>query len=151
MEIYLDPQETYRPPPVILEVPFLKFSPLQNAVAKLKASSEGYQEALETLGASPVRMSMETRDTLNQILLGTERAFLRTEGLPGHPWFRHQLYAPGRYTGYDVKTIPGVREAIEQHHWEEANSEIELVAKTIEGLSTLIDHATAILSKEQAH
>jgi len=150
VEIALDPKEIYIPPPVLSAVPYLNFSPLQNAADKLRASSEGYQETLKSFGTSSARLSEQTQETLNQILIGTERALLRTEGLPGHPWFRHQLYAPGKYTGYDVKTIPGVREAIEQRNWEEANREIELVANTIEGLSTLIDQATAILKPQKA-
>jgi N-acetylated-alpha-linked acidic dipeptidase len=81
--------------------------------------------------------------------MGAERTLLRTEGLPGRPWFRHQLFAPGKYTGYDVKTIPGVREAIEQHNWEEANREIELVARTIEKLVGVIEQASAVLKPEK--
>jgi N-acetylated-alpha-linked acidic dipeptidase len=52
-------------------------------------------------------------DALNGLMLDIERGFLSDEGLPGRPWFRHQLYAPGYYTGYGVKTLPGVREAME--------------------------------------
>ena len=145
VEITLAPKEIYILPQVLPEVPYLNFSPLQNAAANLRTSSLGYQEALNTFWTSAVGLSERTQETLNQILLGAERALLRTEGLPGHPWFRHQLYAPGRYTGYDVKTIPGVREAIEQRNWEEANREIELVARTIDRLGNVIDRASTIL------
>lgn len=145
VEMTLAPKEIYIPPQVLSEVPYLNFSPLQNAAANLKASSQGYQEALKAYDTSSVRLSEKNRDTLNQILMSVERSLLRKEGLPGHPWFRHQLYAPGRYTGYDVKTVPGVREAIEQHAWEEANREIELVARTIDGLVAVIDQASAVL------
>lgn len=60
-----------------------------------------------------------------------EAALMDEEGLPRRPWFKHELYAPGFYTGYGVKTLPGVREAIEQKNWKEAQSEIEVLAKTL--------------------
>jgi N-acetylated-alpha-linked acidic dipeptidase len=62
--------------------------------------------------------------------------------LPGRPWFQHQIYAPGFYTGYGVKTLPGVREAIEQKKWQEANAEIRIVGRVLMDESALIDRAT---------
>ena len=50
---------------------------------------------------------------LNTLLYRSERAALDLAGLPGRPWYRRQFYAPGFYTGYDAKTLPGVREAVE--------------------------------------
>ena len=70
-----------------------------------------------------------------------------TEGLPGRPWFRHQIYAPGFYTGYGVKTIPAVREAIEQKQWKLADEQTVKVAKVIENEASLIDSAAAELEK----
>ena len=61
-----------------------------------------------------------------------EQSLTRSEGLPRRPWFRHQIYAPGFYTGYGVKTLPGVREAIEQKNWTEGNQQIEIEAKVID-------------------
>ena len=58
----------------------------------------------------------------------TERALTRKEGLPRRPWYRHQIYAPGFYTGYGVKTLPGVREALEQRQWKEAEEQVGVVA-----------------------
>src|SRR5438445_685498 len=66
------------------------------------------------------------------------------QGLPRRPWFRHQIYAPGFYTGYGVKTVPGVREAIEQKQWTEANQQIEIVARVIENYAAQVDRATEI-------
>lgn len=68
----------------------------------------------------------------------------RGEGLPRRPWFKHQIYAPGFYTGYGVKTLPGVREAIEQRNWAEATAEISKVAQTIEQVAAEIDRATSL-------
>jgi N-acetylated-alpha-linked acidic dipeptidase len=72
----------------------------------------------------------------------TERAMTREQGLPRRPWFKHQIYAPGFYTGYGVKTLPGVREAIEQKNWTEAATEITNIAATLAEVSAEIDRAT---------
>ena len=69
----------------------------------------------------------------------------REAGLPRRPWFKHQVYAPGFYTGYGVKTLPGVREAVEQHNWAEATEQITLAAQTLERAASEIDRATALL------
>jgi len=63
--------------------------------------------------------------------------------LPRRPWYKHMIYAPGVYTGYNVKTIPGVREAIEQKRWQEANEQSARVGKVLEGEAALIDSAAA--------
>ena len=69
----------------------------------------------------------------------------RESGLPRRPWFRHQVYAPGFYTGYGVKTLPGVREAVEQHNWREADEQMSVVARAITNAAAEIDRATALL------
>jgi N-acetylated-alpha-linked acidic dipeptidase len=66
----------------------------------------------------------------------------RDQGLPRRSWFKHQIYAPGFYTGYGVKTLPAVREAIEQRNWPEANEQVVVVARIIEGVAAEIDRAT---------
>jgi N-acetylated-alpha-linked acidic dipeptidase len=75
----------------------------------------------------------------------SERSLTSKEGLPKRPWFVHQIYAPGLYSGYGVKTLPGVREAIEQKNWKEASIQIEKVAKVILNYASEIDKASAIL------
>lgn len=105
--------------------------PLKAAVEKLKASAEGYAKA----GAAT------DKKALNRMLIQSERKLLGDAGLPRRPWFRHQIYAPGFYTGYGVKTIPGVREAIEQKNWAEANAQVLVAAKTIETFAANIDAA----------
>jgi N-acetylated-alpha-linked acidic dipeptidase len=67
------------------------------------------------------------------------------EGLPRRPWFRHSIYAPGYYTGYGVKTLPGIREAIEERNWKEAQQQIEIVASKLMNYSKQVDAAAAIL------
>ena len=63
---------------------------------------------------------------------------LTTNGLPRRAWYKHCLYAPGFYTGYGVKTMPGVREAIEQRNWKEAQEQIMINAATILNLSNYL-------------
>jgi N-acetylated-alpha-linked acidic dipeptidase len=75
---------------------------------------------------------------VNQMMRDTERALGQDAGLPGRPWFRHLIYAPGFYTGYGVKTMPGIREAIEQGHWPDADREIERVAAAIRATAALV-------------
>jgi N-acetylated-alpha-linked acidic dipeptidase len=82
---------------------------------------------------------------LNAILYRTERAMLDPAGLPGRDWYRHQFYAPGLYTGYDVKTLPGVREAIETKQWALARRQLEAVKKAIASVAQEVERAAAIL------
>ena len=74
----------------------------------------------------------------------TERFLTSNQGLPRRDWFRHQIYAPGFYTGYGVKTLPGIREAIEQRNWKEASEQINITAKTIENFAAEIDRAAKV-------
>jgi N-acetylated-alpha-linked acidic dipeptidase len=76
-----------------------------------------------------------------------EQSLTRKEGLPRRPWFSHQIYAPGYYTGYGVKTLPGVREAIEQRNWKEASEQIEMVANVLEKYSDEIGRATKVVTE----
>ncbi len=68
-------------------------------------------------------------------------------GLPRREWFKHQIYAPGFYTGYGVKTLPGVREAIEQKNWGEARDQVKVISKTFDAMSAQIEAAARKLSR----
>jgi N-acetylated-alpha-linked acidic dipeptidase len=130
-----DPTQTYVMPLEKAPVPFLDFAPLQNSIARLNQSVKKYQ------GAAGAKRSSAA---LDEALYKTERALTRTEGLPRRDWFRHQIYAPGFYTGYGVKTLPGVREAIEQRNWKEAEEQIVVLARVIDELASKIDEAGRI-------
>lgn len=134
-----DPKQTFVVPKPKGEVPNLDFTPLKNAVAKLEASAKAYQKASAT-----TKVSQSPLDLLNSILYRSERALLTDAGLPRRDWFKHQIYAPGFYTGYGVKTLPGIREAIEQRDWKEANEQILIVAKTIEAFAAQVDKAAGV-------
>ncbi len=83
---------------------------------------------------------------MNQLLIESERKLLTQEGLPNRPWFKHQIYAPGFYTGYAVKTIPAVREAIESKQWKQADTAIVVVAQVLQDEAALISSAAAKLA-----
>ena len=76
-----------------------------------------------------------------------ERALTLNEGLPNRPWFKHQIYAPGFYTGYGVKTLPAVRESIEQKDWKLAEESIAKVGKVLENTGEAIQSAAAELTR----
>ena len=121
-----DPTKTFVLPTPQPEVPTFDFTPLTAAVEHLKKSSAAFKG------------SLGDRDIF---LMGAERLLTRDEGLPRRDWFRHQIYAPGFYTGYGVKTLPGIREAIEQRNWNEAREQIKLTAAAIERLASAMDAA----------
>jgi N-acetylated-alpha-linked acidic dipeptidase len=125
----------------------VSLAPLQDAVMVLARSAQAYEDAYNQACASGdvfTRGPAQLQD-LNQTLYRSERVLTAPEGLPGRPWFKHQLYAPGFYTGYGVKTIPYVREAIEQQHWPEATKGIEVVSRRILALAAQIDGAVRLL------
>ncbi len=143
-----DPTKTYVPPAREAVPPYLNFAPLKNAVDALAHSSEKYQRAFNQAeqngGAALAKGSLAT---VNAKLIQSERTLTAEQGLPNRPWFKHQIYAPGFYTGYGVKTLPGIREAIEQKKWQEADAEILVVANTLQNEVTVIDAATTELEK----
>jgi N-acetylated-alpha-linked acidic dipeptidase len=141
-DIVADPTQHHVGPTAEAPVPFINFAPLQNSLAKLQESVRAYSAAMNTFSSTDKLPSLEVQKSLDQSLIRTERAMTFEKGLPRRPWFKHQIYAPGFYTGYGVKTLPGVREAIEQRNWSEAADEIAIVAKTLDQVSSEIDRAT---------
>ncbi len=129
--------------PVREEVPpHLNFAPMQNAVDSLTRSAKHYQQALSqkqaSLGDDAVAAKL---GALNRELIESERRLTNADGLPRRPWYKHLLYAPGVYTGYEVKTVPGVREGIEQKRYVEAEQEIGRVSKALEDEAALVESA----------
>ncbi len=134
-----DPTEIFVMPKPKETVPFLNFAPLQNALVKLQESAKNYQTATRNK-----QISSAAQKSLDSILMNTERVLTNQNGLPRRSWFKHQIYAPGFYTGYGVKTLPGVREAIEQRNWKEATEQLQIAAKTIENFAAEIDKAAKL-------
>jgi N-acetylated-alpha-linked acidic dipeptidase len=146
-EAAADPRETWVAPKKEDLPPHLNFAPLDNAVEALSRSSAEYQKALERLSANggAAFRSASVAD-VNELLLQSERKLTSPEGLPGRSWYKHELYAPGTYTGYAAKAIPAVRENLEQKKWKEAEESAARVAKVLEDESALISAAAAKLS-----
>ena len=143
-----DPREKTVAPAKEAVPPFLNFAPLQNGLAALQRTTELYDQALaraaENGGAALARAAL--RDA-NARLIAVERALTLDDGLPNRPWFKHQIYAPGFYTGYGVKTLPAVRESIEQKQWQLAEEQIVRVGKVLENAGEAIQGATAELTR----
>ena len=137
----LDPRRPTVAPQKEEVPPHLNFAPMENAAEALARSAERYHTALNLKQATLGDESAESLKALNAQLIESERTLTNEEGLPRRPWYKHLLYAPGIYSGYEVKTVPGVREGIEQKHYAEADAEIERVAKALEAESALIDSA----------
>jgi N-acetylated-alpha-linked acidic dipeptidase len=136
-----DPTRKLKLPVARENVPFLGFNGLDNALNALKNAAEDFQKMADK---APL-LAIDKQQKLNAILYKAERSLLQEQGLPRRNWYRHQIYAPGYYTGYGVKTLPGIREGIEERHWAEAQERIDIVAKTILAYVGEINKAIAIL------
>ncbi len=122
--------------------PHLNFAPMQNAVDSLTRSAKNYQDALTKKQANLSDDEFAAKlGALNKELIASERALTNDDGLPRRAWYKHLIYAPGVYSGYGVKTIPGVREGIEQKRYAEAESEIVRVSKALENEALVINAA----------
>ena len=142
-----DPRHSKIPPAKEPVPPFMNFAPLENGFAALQRASQLYDHALahatENGGSALARANL--RDA-NMRLVQVERSLTLKEGLPNRPWFKHQIYAPGFYTGYGVKTLPAVRESIEQKDWKLVDEETVKVGKVLENAGEAIQGAAAELS-----
>lgn len=136
-----DPKLKYIPPVAKEPVPFLDFSALQNAMEALKKSSHAYGDLVATNPQSAVHV-----DELNKVLYQAEQKLMIEAGLPRRPWYKHSIYSPGYYTGYGVKTLPGIREAIEQRNWKEAQEQVALAAAAIMRYTNEVDASFNLLS-----
>ena len=126
----------------------LDLHPLRQAIERLRVAADEYDRSLRqaaTSGRIPAERSNELRE-INRLLYQSERRLIAETGLPRRPWFKHQIYAPGYYTGYGVKTLPGVREAIEQKNWNEASLQTGVAIKVIDELSNQIRQASSRLA-----
>ena len=147
----VDPKTPLVAPPREDVPPHLDLSALQNAAEHLTRAAADYEKAYARTFATGAAASDgdggARRDlaATNRLLLESERQLLARDGLPGRPWFRHLLYAPGLYTGYGVKTMPGARESIEQRQWSAAEREGRRIAEGLEAEAQLIERATASL------
>lgn len=144
-QLAADPREQTVTPKVKEPVPHLNFAPMLNSLARLEASAKSYDATLARAVTGGKLPAASASRALDEILIRTERAMTRPHGLPRRGWFRHHVYAPGFYTGYGVKTLPGVREAIEQRDWKEAGEQIGIVAAVLDKVADEVDAAARAL------
>lgn len=137
-----DPQKTSVPPPHESAPPYMNFAPLKNGVESIKRSAERYQAAVaKTQAEGAPALSPQVLASLNMNLLKIQRTFLTERGLPERPWFKHQVYAPGAYTGYGAKPIAAVHEYMDEKKWAEADAQVPVVAKVLEDVAAAIGKA----------
>lgn len=129
-----DPTKTFIAPQPKEEVPYLNFAPLENAIHTLEKTTAALALKLDVSS-----LTTEQKDKINAQLYQAEQHLLLPEGLPRRSWYKHSIYAPGFYTGYGVKTLPGIREAIEQRNWSEAQEMIGQTAAAIEKFSNYLE------------
>jgi N-acetylated-alpha-linked acidic dipeptidase len=143
-----DPKEPMVPPAKEPVPPFLSFAPLENGLAALRREAEHYDKSLAKASANRgAALAGKSLREVNQKLIAMERALMSKDGLPNREWFKHQIYAPGFYTGYGVKTIPAVRESIEQKQWKQADQQIVRVGKILENAGEQIQGTAIALEK----
>lgn len=140
-----NPNKTYLQPERLGQVPEFDFKPLDDAFARLSSSAWKYEEVL--LKFKKGSLSAEKKSEINALLRKVDQAFTNNNGLPRREWFRNMLYAPGYYTGYGVKTLPGIREGLEERKWGEVRLYINEVAKALDRASNNINSASRILNE----
>ena len=136
-----DPKKNLVLPATKGDVPFLDFSSLENALLRLQDTAEMFQR----VASSGLALYSSDLQQANMLIYQSERKLLLPDGLPIRPWYKHAIYAPGYYTGYGVKTLPGIREAIEGRRWNEAQQQIAEAAKAINAYTEQINSTMALL------
>ena len=139
-----DPTRSYVPPEAKDAVPFLNFAPVRNAVAALEEAGAAYDEAVSGAVAGGA-LDGGRAEELNVHLKKIEQLLTDDRGLPRRPWFKHQIYAPGFYTGYGVKTLPGIREAIEERDWELVPVQMGRLSAAIRRASEALEGAVGMV------
>jgi N-acetylated-alpha-linked acidic dipeptidase len=139
-----DPSKPRAAPPWAADVPYLNFAELDNAIAKLTQSAKAFDAEYARLASIDDAAANAAQQRLNAELTDLEQALTDSHGLPGRDWYQHMIYAPGFHTGYGVKTLPGIREAIEERRWDEANRYIGVVSRSLSAYSARLDRAISV-------
>jgi N-acetylated-alpha-linked acidic dipeptidase len=140
-----DPQRPVRAPKVEPTVPFLDLAPLDNAVTRLTSAAKAFDAAYAAQFAAGTALPADRAQAVNGLIRGLERLLTDPRGLPGRSWYINLIYAPGLLTGYGAKTLPGVREAIEQGQWQTAEDYARRTADALVAYAAQLDRATAML------
>ena len=132
----LDPTKALGPPARRESVPHFNFAPIHNALVRV-------EEALDDYAVTP-EVDDSVLAEINRLLFTSERLLTREEGLPRRPWYRHQIYAPGYYTGYGAKTLPWIREALDHRQYDQVAAGVEVVAATMRALAARIEEIKTV-------
>ncbi len=141
--LFADPTKSSGLPTALKPVPRIDLTALESAVKKLTRSAKAYDGAF---AKNATRLDADKRARLQALMRDIDQTLASDTGLPGRPWFRNLIYAPGRFTGYDTKTLPGVREGIEDQRFDDANRYVKLTAGVLDAYSKRLDQATALLT-----
>src|SRR5216683_1577335 len=145
-QLAADPTKSSGLPTALDRVPHLEFAALDDAVANLKRSARAYDDAVKKNGAT---LSAAQLARVQTLMLDIDQTLAPDIGLPGRSWYKNLIYAPGRFTGYEAKTLPGVREAIEDRRWADANRYAKLTAEALNAYSDRLNKATAVLNRSE--
>ncbi len=140
-----DPTRPVAPPSRDSDMPIINLTPLDQAAHQLDQSALAYEAAYAKAEKAGFDLSAKDKLHLNTMIIRMEQSLTDPDGLPDRPWFKHMIYAPGMLTGYGVKTVPAVREAIEGRRWMEANHYAEVTAQVIDRYRAQLDELTGIL------
>ncbi|HEX5305824.1 MAG TPA: transferrin receptor-like dimerization domain-containing protein [Dyella sp.] len=146
-QLVSDPTRPVQPPARDSDMPAIQLAPLDLAAKRLRQSAQAFDAAYAKRAAGGFAMPAAQRHELDAQIARMEQALTRADGLPGRPWFQHMIYAPGMLTGYGVKTVPGVREAIEGRRWAEADHYAAITAGVLDGYRARLDQLTALLKR----
>jgi N-acetylated-alpha-linked acidic dipeptidase len=135
-----NPYKTFCPPTAKAPVPHFNFAPLKNSLARLQEAAREFETAAANSAASS--------EEINRLLYTSERLLTRDAGLDGRNWYKHHIYAPGFYTGYGVKTIPGVRESIEQREYDKVGPQINIAADILNDMADRIGELSELIGSE---
>jgi N-acetylated-alpha-linked acidic dipeptidase len=138
-----DPTRPVGPPARDSDVPAIDLAPLDAAAKHLQQSAQAFDAAYAAYVERGATLAPERQQAIDVAMARMEQALTDPDGLPGRGWYKHMIYAPGLLTGYGVKTVPGVREAVEQRRWDEANRYAVITARVVDGYRAQLDALTA--------
>jgi N-acetylated-alpha-linked acidic dipeptidase len=142
-----DPTRPVGPPARDSDVPAIDLGPLDETAKRLAKSAEAFKSTYDAYVAGGFKATPAQQREIDVAMGHMEQALTDPDGLPGRGWYKHMIYAPGLLTGYDPKTVPGVREAVEQRRWEEANRYAVITARVVDGYRTQLDRLTGLLRR----
>ncbi|MGH8144727.1 MAG: transferrin receptor-like dimerization domain-containing protein [Rhodanobacteraceae bacterium] len=142
-----DPMHPVAPPERLADVPKIDFAPLDAAAKKLKESAQAYEKAYNARAEKGLDIPTNQLRQVNQLMGTLEQRLLDAQGLPGRPWYKNFIQAPGALTGYAPKIIPTVHEALDAHDWKRADKYAAVTAKVLDNYRAQLDKLTALLKR----